>query len=209
MKPLFLTIDDAPSPRFGDKLGWLRREKVMALFFVWGERIAGNEDLLIQALQAGYRLGNHSWSHPYFSQLSFEEGCGEIERCEHALEALYAAAGQLWAPRYFRFPYFDRGGDPERVAAYQAYLAGRGYTAFRPQPGGPIDMACDFDQAEYWLGNPQAPEGLDRADTILARIGEGRPGPGDIVLIHDHDYSHELFFECVRRYQASAYGFEG
>lgn len=206
MSAICLTVDDAPSSAFAEKLAWLRREGIAAVFFVWGERVAGHERELVEALRAGYRLENHSWSHLHFSAIGYEAGCREIERGEAAVDDLYRRAGVPRGVRRFRFPYFDRGAGEGERAAYQAFLRGRGYEPARPTDGG-VDVGCDFDQAEYWLGNPAAPDGLDKADAILARIDGGRPADGDIVLIHDHDYSHGLFFECVERYRAKGLAF--
>ena len=210
-----LTVDDAPSPRFAEKLARLRKEKIPAVFFVWGELAAGAEDLLVEALAAGYRLGNHSWTHPRFSDLDEAGARYEIERTDRLLAALYERAGVRWERKYFRFPYFDRGGANGREAAFQRLLAERGYAALdaaRLDAAGAgaagagagaarRDSLCDFDQMEYWLGQAGAPDGLDRAETILSRIGGGHPAAADVILIHDHAYSHDLFFACLDRYR--------
>ncbi len=195
-----LTIDDAPSPLFAEKLAWLRREKIPAVFFVWGEKAAGAEGLLVEALRAGYPLGNHSWTHPYFSELDDRSAREEIRKTEDLLSRLYREAGVDRERNYFRFPYFDRGGEEARVAAYQRLLAESDYTSI-DAPGLRRDTLCDFDQKEYWLGKSGAPEGLEAPENIMARIGSGNPAPDAVILIHDHDYSHDLFFACVRRYR--------
>jgi len=208
-----LTVDDAPSPRFAEKLARLRKEKIPAVFFVWGELAAGAEDLLVEALAAGYRLGNHSWTHPRFSDLDEAGARYEIERTDRLLAALHERAGVRWERKYFRFPYFDRGGANGGEAAFQRLLAERGYAALdaarlsaaRPGAAGAgaarWDSLCGFDQMEYWLGNAAAPDGLDRAEAILGRLGPGHPAADDVILIHDHAYSHDLFFACLDRYR--------
>jgi peptidoglycan/xylan/chitin deacetylase (PgdA/CDA1 family) len=195
-----LTIDDAPSHRFAEKLAWLTRENIPAIFFIWGEKVAGEEALLVQALRSGFPLANHSWTHPHFSDLDEKAAREEIEKTEATLERLYGEAGMVWDRKYFRFPYFDRGGDPDREAAFQGILADRGYVS-ADRSLVRRDTLCDFDQKEYWLGNAAAPEGLDRAETILARIGPGRPSADAVILIHDHECSHDLFFTCIEKYR--------
>jgi len=202
-----LTIDDVPSARFGEKLEWLTREGFPAVLFCWGEKMEGNEALLVQAIEAGFVLANHSWSHPRFSELTWDQATQEIVRTEDLLEDLYRRAGMARRHRSFRFPYLDPGSGAQE-ARLQGFLAGRGYQALPGLLPQRADSGCTFDQQEYWLGNPAAPDGLDRAETILAKIGPGRPAARDVVLIHDHEYSHELFFECLTRYRALGLTFE-
>lgn len=202
-----LTIDDAPSPLFGKKLDWLIKEKVPAVFFVWGEKIRGQEEVLVRALKAGYPLANHAWSHPQFSTLTWDEAVDQIVKTERALDDLYARAGVVQKARAFRFPYLNRG-EGDQVAQLQSYLAGRGYRALPGLPAEWVDSSCTFDQAEYWIGNPGAPDGLDKPEAVLARIAPGSPAPHDVILIHDHDYTHEVFFECIRRYRDLGLTFE-
>jgi len=211
MAVAFLTVDDVPSPLFEEKLAFLREASVPAVFFCIGRNVAGNEDALVRALDLGFELGNHSWTHPKFSELGIEECEREIERADEAIGAIYRLAGRHWPRKLFRFPYFDYGR-PELREAIQERLRALGYEAPAAQRedaslaggssprSGRADTGCGFDQKEYWLGKPDAPEGLDRAEVILARISDERPRDGDIILIHDHDFSHGLFFECVESY---------
>jgi peptidoglycan-N-acetylglucosamine deacetylase len=200
MAVAFLTIDDGPSALFQEKLDFLSARAVPAVFFCVGREIAGREDQLLRALALGFGLGNHSWSHPRFSALSAGDCSSEIERADDAIGELYRRAGLAWKDKRFRFPYFD-AGKPELMETIQERLRELGYEAPAAQPGaGRADTLCGFDQMEYLLGDPLAPEGLSRAEAILARIGGDGPRDGDIVLIHDHDYTHSLFFECVESY---------
>ncbi len=206
-----LTIDDVPSSRFAEKRQWLRGRGIPALLFVWGEKAHGREDELAEALGEGFVLGNHSWTHPHFSTLDFGAAREEIEKTHRLLEDCYGRAGLPWTNKRFRFPYFDRGADDEARGRLQELLAQFGYEGL---PGittaeecADRDTLCTFNQAEYWLGNPDAPEGLHSAVAILDRIGTGRPGSEDVILIHDHDYSHELFFQCVEKYESMGLSF--
>jgi hypothetical protein len=81
-----------------------------------------------------------------------------------------------------------------------AYLKGRhvsvlrdlGYRPPAGQGGARFDTDCGFDQMEYCLEKPEE---------VFARIDASHPGTEDVILIHDHERSHELFFECVDRYR--------
>lgn len=197
--PALLTIDDGPSARFAEKLEFLTRRRVPAVLFCWGEKISGNEAVLVDALRQGHILANHSWTHRRFSGLTLSEARREVLETEQALDGIHARAGLVWNRKYFRFPYLDAGGSTDQAEGFQALLRGAGY---QPLPGqhGRIDSGCTFDQKEYHYGVTGAPDGLDREEAILARIRSGSPAPGDCILVHDHEATHELFFRCVERY---------
>ena len=59
-----LTFDDGPRAGTTDRLlDGLRERGASATFFLIGEQIAGNEDLLLRMRDEGHQVGNHSWSH--------------------------------------------------------------------------------------------------------------------------------------------------
>ena len=199
----YLTIDDAPSALFAEKLAYLERKGIPALIFCIGEKASGREKELAGALAAGFALGNHSYSHPRFSAIPFEECRSEIHRTDALLRSVYRLANMAWKRKFFRFPYLDRGGDIRKISLIQDCLRADGYLGPAAQEGAWADVACGFDQMEYYFGTPEAPDGLGAREAILARIDDRHPARDDIILIHDHEYSHELFFECVDRYLAN------
>jgi len=197
---IFLTIDDVPSTVFAEKLAWLQQNQVPALLFIWGEKAAGYESLLIDAIRHGFRLGNHSWTHRHFSKLTQPEISAEVMQSHGLLQSLHDQAGIPWERKRFRFPYLDAGRSDGQTEWIQDFLREAGYEAPRYQAGERYDTLCTFDQKDYYLNNPDAPDGLDKSEAILGRITPASPAPMDIVLIHDHDYSHKLFFRCIERY---------
>ena len=59
-----LTFDDGPRRETTERLlDGLRERGVNATFFLLGEMIAGNEDLVQRMAQEGHQIGNHGWSH--------------------------------------------------------------------------------------------------------------------------------------------------
>jgi len=191
--PAVLTVDDVPSALFAEKLDVLAGRGVPAVLFCWGEKVAGHEDELVRALTLGYRLGNHSWSHPHFSDLSDAEARHQVEATEAVVDDLYRRAGVPRIHRYFRFPYLDRGRPEAQERFLQGLLGDLGFVSLAGGPG-VFDSGCSFDQREYHY------DGTNEAD-ILGRVGPGSPGPGDVILIHDHEATHGLFFRCLELYQ--------
>lgn len=122
-----LTIDDAPGlpGRMDSVLAALQEASIEhCVAFVVGKDIAGQEDALRRWLAAGFELGNHTWSHLRASEHSAEEILNDVARCDAALAELGAFANGR--PRYFRFPYLDRGQASDS-AALAAGLAKLGY----------------------------------------------------------------------------------
>jgi uncharacterized protein with LGFP repeats len=107
-------------------------------------------------LNAGHKLINHSYSHPYFAQLTQAQRWAELDRAEAAFNALgYTSGG------WFRAPYRDGYLDP----SVNRDLAARGYY---------INFDWTFDTTGY-LGSSQ--------DVILARVRQYTV-PGAIIIMH-------------------------
>ncbi|MEU3405995.1 polysaccharide deacetylase family protein [Streptomyces sp. NPDC006670] len=82
-------------------LAELRRRKAPATFFPTG-RYAENLPSAVRAMaEAGHGLGNHSYSHPYFDDLSTRERAREVRAADAAIRT---ASGAEPLP-FFRFPY--------------------------------------------------------------------------------------------------------
>lgn len=130
-----LTIDDAPGP--GGAAGGvllmdamrrtLERYRIAhCVAFVIGERVRGHEAELERWLASGFLLGNHSHEHPHASQLPARDFLRSVERCDALLHKL--GAFRQPGPRYFRYPFGDRGAGPSERAAIRRGLIELGYT---------------------------------------------------------------------------------
>ena len=76
-----LTFDDGPHRIYTKNLlDGLRERGVKATFFVVGENIPGNEDLIRQMEADGHLIGNHTYDHADISKLSDEENCRELQK---------------------------------------------------------------------------------------------------------------------------------
>lgn len=109
VRKAYLTIDDAPNKDFRNKVEFLSYERIPALFFCWGENIQKYEDDLIYAIKSGFVLGNHSWSHLHFSDLTLDECKNEIKLTDKFIDEIYRKSGLPRPAKFFRFPYFDCG----------------------------------------------------------------------------------------------------
>lgn len=98
-----LTFDDGPDPFFTTSiLDHLAAAEVLATFFLVGELLASNEDLIRRIADDGHGVGSHGWDHVRHSKLSDTEILSSIER---SAEAISAITGEH--PALFRPPYGD------------------------------------------------------------------------------------------------------
>jgi peptidoglycan/xylan/chitin deacetylase (PgdA/CDA1 family) len=80
--------------------------KVPATFFLTGNWVRDFPAQANTIVQDGYLVGNHSVSHPYFTQLSDAQVAAQVQGAQQAiLRANGADARPL-----FRFPYGDTAG---------------------------------------------------------------------------------------------------
>ncbi len=76
-----LTFDDGPHPVYTEELlDGLAQRQVKATFFVIGENISGNEDIIARMAEEGHLIGNHTYDHVKICDMSGEEACEQVEK---------------------------------------------------------------------------------------------------------------------------------
>ncbi|MFN8010767.1 MAG: polysaccharide deacetylase family protein [Holophagaceae bacterium] len=112
-------------------LGALRRHRAPAIgfvnedkLFVKGE-VDGRIGLLEAWLDAGFELGNHTWGHVGFQATPLAAYEDAVVRGDAVTRGLLAKRGKV--PRYYRHPFTQTGPTKEDKAAFEAFLAARGY----------------------------------------------------------------------------------
>ena len=96
-----VTYDDGPSyltPQVLDV--YAARPYAAATFFVLGQNIAGQEDILKRAYDEGNEIGNHSWSHPAFTTLDDASVAAQVSDTTAAITAVTGAPVALLRPPY-------------------------------------------------------------------------------------------------------------
>jgi peptidoglycan/xylan/chitin deacetylase (PgdA/CDA1 family) len=104
----------------------LKAHAVAPVGFVNGVYAEGDPDALLglQAwIDAGFELANHTYSHQSARALSVPAFLDDVRRNELFVQGV--APGR--SMRYFRFPYLERGNDPEQRIAITRELARAGY----------------------------------------------------------------------------------
>lgn len=100
-KYIALTFDDGPRRGTTEKLlDGLRERGASATFFLVGEGIAGNEDLVERMAAEGHQVGNHTWSHVRLGGSPPAEAALEVRRTEEALEKVLGGRDFWLRPPY-------------------------------------------------------------------------------------------------------------
>ena len=201
MSTAVLTIDDIATNNTPALVDYLVEKGIKVLMFAWGENVERHSENAIYALQHGMIIGNHSYTHPNFAEISFEEGIAEIEKTEALLDDIYKKAGVERKYRPFRFPYGSKGG--ENKEKYEQYLREHGFSKLDDRAisypwwketglDKDIDTLWTFDFAEYQI----RPNSGFTMEDVFKRVHDTNPGNGGalleegsnhIILMHDHE----------------------
>jgi peptidoglycan/xylan/chitin deacetylase (PgdA/CDA1 family) len=99
---IYLTFDDGPIPEITDfVLTTLAAHDARATFFCVGDNVRKHPEIARRVVQAGHRLGNHTFNHLKGWQTSLPDYLHNIALCEAAL-APFLEDGQQ---KLFRPPY--------------------------------------------------------------------------------------------------------
>ena len=133
-----ITIDDLPI--YEDLPSGVTREDIVNRFiqvlnnhgipgvfgFVNGGRMSGRPEykkILENWVSAGFRLGNHTFSHMNLEKVTAEDFIRDIEKNEPLLDSLSPNANSRW----LRYPFLAEGETQEKRDKIRTYLFSRGY----------------------------------------------------------------------------------
>ncbi len=169
--------------------------------------------ILEQWTQSGFDLGNHTYDHPNFDDLTIEQFEDQIVRGEASIVPLMKSAGRK--VEFFRFPANHTGDSQEKHDAAASFLAQRGYTL----------APCTIETSD-WMFNIAYARMLelhDRASAVrlrkdylnftaaqidyFARLNKQVLGyePPQIMLIHDNQLNADLIDELISLFQSRQY----
>lgn len=155
-----LTFDGGASNTGVDSIiRTLKDQGVPATFFVTGQFARAYPDSVRAMSDAGFAVGNHSDTHPYFSSSTNVKIHAELTAAEASISAL---TGRTTMP-LFRFPYGDRTDLDIKVVNSEGYV--------------PIRWTVD---SLGWKGREN---GARTSDTVCRRVLETARN-GQIVLMH-------------------------
>ena len=96
-----LTFDDGPRAATTPALlDGLARRGVHATFFVVGENVEGNEELLIRMEREGHQIGLHTFHHKSLAQVNGRDFYAEVDRLRETLSGLLDRDSFMLRPPY-------------------------------------------------------------------------------------------------------------
>ena len=180
-KMIALTFDDGPHPTHTPKiLKILKSNDVKATFFMLGSRIKEYGKIAANVHAAGHDIGNHSYSHPFFSKAKHEKIDKEISRTDEAIKKIT----KYKEVKFLRPPY---GSLPK-------------YVIKKAEDEGFYVVMWSLDSKDY-----QGHSVDYMLDKILKRIKSG-----DVMLFHDiHPNTVKLMTEMIPILKKAGFKFVG
>ncbi|ABX40792.1 polysaccharide deacetylase family protein [Lachnoclostridium phytofermentans] len=210
----YLTMDDGPSDITRDIIDYLTGRGIKPVFFFTGQNIEKRMEEGVYAIKKGAIIGNHSYSHPNFEQLTLEQCISEVEKTEELINELYKKAGEVRKFKLFRFPYGARKLNESKE--FQEYLKNQRFcklddmhitSEWYDREGliEGVDVLWTYDFTEYRIQNDTSLT----YDDLVARIHEKKQGSSDsllnegsrhIVLLHDHEETNAVISRYYQKF---------
>jgi poly-beta-1,6 N-acetyl-D-glucosamine synthase len=174
-KKISLTFDDGPvEPYTSQVLDILKAHDVKATFFVIGEHVLENPELLERIYAEGHDIGNHSFTHPDLSLVSRNRVLLELNAAQRAIQTVLGHSVVLFRPPYVSET-SPLSAEEFRVLNIAQEL---GYTTVGISNNGRDWVA--YEESED--GTERERGGEDVANEILSKI---ELMSGNAILLHD------------------------
>lgn len=179
-----LTFDDAPQPPDSHTIQIAETVKdkgANAIFFVMGQFLETEEakDIVRTVYDMGFEIGNHSYSHPDFHTLSYEEQEKEIMSTNQLVEEITGKK-----PRFLRAPYGQFNADTENI------LSQEGMTL--------MNWTYGYDWEEEYMNAPALADVMVNSEYL---------GAGANLLMHDRAWTAEAIGEIMDGLRDKGYEF--
>jgi cellulose synthase/poly-beta-1,6-N-acetylglucosamine synthase-like glycosyltransferase/peptidoglycan/xylan/chitin deacetylase (PgdA/CDA1 family)/spore germination protein YaaH len=169
-RKIALSFDDGPDPRFTPAiLETLAQKHAPAAFFVTGLAANASPGLLRREYREGHEIGNHSYTHPHFDQISRAQLQVELNLTARLFESLLGASTLLFRPPY--------GIDHHPETSEEVALLPV------PQSMGYVIVGSRIDPHDW--GTPGGGPPPTAAEIAKRVLDDARAGVGNIVLLHD------------------------
>ncbi len=199
-KKLCITVDDLPTVSYqvpGDDfklslthslVNTFKENQVPAIGFVnemklyQGESLQGFQVKLLEIwLQNGLELGNHTFAHPSFHQVSFEEYTQSILKGEKNTKKLAQQYGSEYT--YFRHPFLHIGLRQSQADSLRSFLAEHGY----------IESPVTLDNEDYLFALAYSRAYQKKDGDLMRTIGEDYVNYQEAKLLFFEAQSDKLF----------------
>ena len=180
-KKLALTFDDGPDPRWTPKiLDILKEKKVTATFFIVGLAGSQSPGLLKREYAEGHEIGNHTYTHPNFDDISHTQLRWELNLTQRLIESTLGVKSILFRPPYG----IDHQPEYAEEVAQLPIAQDMGY----------VIVGQKIDPHDWKQRNgKQVPAG-EIVDAVLSLAADG-----NIILFHDGGGDRTQTFEALPR----------
>ena len=165
---IVLSFDDGPDRRWTPKiLDILKEKKVPGIFFVIGEAANQAPDLLKREYYEGHEIGNHTWTHKQFDEISRTQVKWELNLTQRLIESTLGVKSLFFRPPYG----IDHQPEYAEEVAQLPYPQELGYII--------VGQRIDPDDWRMTEDKKQRPA-EEIADDVLRQAKNG-----NVVLLHD------------------------
>ena len=167
-KKIVLSFDDGPDRRWTPKiLDILKEKNVPGIFFVIGDQANRAPDLLKREYSEGHEIGNHTWTHPAFDDISRTQVKWELNLTQRLIESTLGVKSLFFRPPYG----IDHQPEYAEEVAQLPYPQELGYII--------VGQRVDPDDWRMTEEKKQRPA-QEIADEVVRQAKNG-----NIVLLHD------------------------
>jgi cellulose synthase/poly-beta-1,6-N-acetylglucosamine synthase-like glycosyltransferase/peptidoglycan/xylan/chitin deacetylase (PgdA/CDA1 family)/spore germination protein YaaH len=166
-KKIAITFDDGPDPRWTPKiLDILKREGVPATFFVIGVEASQYPELLRREYAQGNEIGNHTYTHPSWDEISKTQARWELNLTQRLIESILGVKTILFRPPFG----IDHQPEYAEEVAQLPFAQDMGY----------LIIGQKIDPHDWQMINGKQTPEQEIVDEVLQQANDG-----NILLFHD------------------------
>ncbi len=166
-KKIAISFDDGPDPQWTPKiLDILKEKNAPAVFFVIGDPANRRPDILRREYAEGHEIGNHTFTHPKFDEISHTQIRWELNLTQRLIESTLGVKSILFRPPYG----IDHQPEYAEEVAQLPLAQEMGYLI--------VGQRIDPDDWSLRGGKPIPAKEI--VDSVLRQAGNG-----NVILLHD------------------------
>src|SRR2546428_3669925 len=166
-KKIAISFDDGPDPQWTPKiLDILKEKNVPAVFFVIGDPANRRPDILRREYAEGHEIGNHTFTHPKFDEISHTQIRWELNLTQRLIESALGVKSILFRPPYG----IDHQPEYAEEVAQLPLAQEMGY----------LIVGQRIDPDDWSLRNGKPIPAKEIVESVLRQAGNG-----NIILLHD------------------------
>jgi cellulose synthase/poly-beta-1,6-N-acetylglucosamine synthase-like glycosyltransferase/peptidoglycan/xylan/chitin deacetylase (PgdA/CDA1 family)/spore germination protein YaaH len=166
-KKIAITFDDGPDPRWTPKiLDILKEKNVPATFFVIGVDASQTPDLLKREYAEGHDIGNHTYTHPNFDEISKTQIRWELNLTQRLIESTIGVKSILFRPPFG----IDHQPEYAEEVAQLPIAQDMGY----------LIIGQKIDPHDWQLHDGKQMPAKDLVEAVMRQAEDG-----NIILFHD------------------------